>query len=334
VRISVERMGSVCAADLERALVFTGHAHALEGPWPFTVELLDAAADLFGCAFATYLEVDLVDERATVYVPCSRETPVPPGEVEICVDSWDSALPDKITMFSDLHRRDARYAYTAAYWQEESGVVDAMSIKLWYEAGKRAIFTLDSTERDFGERERDLAALLAPHLDAVVARSLARRRLAAMLAAVEDGHAGGLALVDERDRIEHVSPAGRELLERWLGHAAEHLPRALAAWRRSCSTKVPFRLDGDERRLVVEEPAVGTLVFREEPTHPPLTKREREVMRLVAAGLPSAEIARQLVIVESTVTKHLEHVYRKLGVTSRTAALARLAGSPAPAGGR
>jgi DNA-binding CsgD family transcriptional regulator len=57
-----------------------------------------------------------------------------------------------------------------------------------------------------------------------------------------------------------------------------------------------------------------------------LTPREREVMQCVADGLSNAEIARVLVVEPSTVRKHLEHVFDKLGVRSRTAALAALRG--------
>jgi DNA-binding CsgD family transcriptional regulator len=55
-----------------------------------------------------------------------------------------------------------------------------------------------------------------------------------------------------------------------------------------------------------------------------LTPREREVMACVAEGLSNDEIANALVVERSTVRKHLEHVYAKLGVRSRTAALAKL----------
>jgi DNA-binding CsgD family transcriptional regulator len=55
-----------------------------------------------------------------------------------------------------------------------------------------------------------------------------------------------------------------------------------------------------------------------------LTPRELEVMLRVADGLSNGEIASALVVERSTVRKHLEHVYEKLGVRSRTAALAKL----------
>jgi DNA-binding CsgD family transcriptional regulator len=56
-----------------------------------------------------------------------------------------------------------------------------------------------------------------------------------------------------------------------------------------------------------------------------LTAREREVLALVADGLHNDEIARTLWVARSTVAKHLEQAYRKLGVRSRTAAVARVA---------
>jgi DNA-binding NarL/FixJ family response regulator len=54
--------------------------------------------------------------------------------------------------------------------------------------------------------------------------------------------------------------------------------------------------------------------------HQPLTKREREILDLVAEGLPNAEIGRRLWITEQTVKFHLSNVYRKLGVSNRTQA--------------
>jgi len=57
-----------------------------------------------------------------------------------------------------------------------------------------------------------------------------------------------------------------------------------------------------------------------------LTIAERRVLNHVAAGRNNAEIAESLCITVATVRKHLEHAYRKLGVSNRAAALARLQG--------
>lgn len=54
-----------------------------------------------------------------------------------------------------------------------------------------------------------------------------------------------------------------------------------------------------------------------------LTGRETEIMQLVAAGRTNTAIARSLAVSPRTIAKHLEHIYRKLGVTSRAAAVSR-----------
>ncbi|QOK21702.1 response regulator transcription factor [Janibacter indicus] len=54
-----------------------------------------------------------------------------------------------------------------------------------------------------------------------------------------------------------------------------------------------------------------------------LSAREVEILAAVARGLSNREIARSLVISEATVKTHLVHVFTKLDVDSRTAAVAR-----------
>ena len=51
-----------------------------------------------------------------------------------------------------------------------------------------------------------------------------------------------------------------------------------------------------------------------------LTKREREILTLVAEGHSNAELARMLWVTEQTVKFHLSNIYRKLNVSNRTAA--------------
>ena len=63
-----------------------------------------------------------------------------------------------------------------------------------------------------------------------------------------------------------------------------------------------------------------------------LTAQERRTLMLVAAGFSNVEIAHRMDVATSTVRKHLEHAYRKLGVTNRlAAAIALLARRDAPA---
>ena len=53
----------------------------------------------------------------------------------------------------------------------------------------------------------------------------------------------------------------------------------------------------------------------------PLSKREIDVLRLLAAGHSNPEIAEQLVIAENTVKMHLKHLYGKLDVRNRVQAV-------------
>jgi ATP/maltotriose-dependent transcriptional regulator MalT len=55
----------------------------------------------------------------------------------------------------------------------------------------------------------------------------------------------------------------------------------------------------------------------------PLTAREVQVLVLAGRGLPVSEIAQQLTISRGTVKSHLEHIYAKLRVANRTAAVAQ-----------
>ena len=54
-----------------------------------------------------------------------------------------------------------------------------------------------------------------------------------------------------------------------------------------------------------------------------LTARQADVLRLIALGRPSAAIGTDLGISPGTVRKHLENIYGRLGVSSRTAAVTR-----------
>jgi DNA-binding CsgD family transcriptional regulator len=53
-----------------------------------------------------------------------------------------------------------------------------------------------------------------------------------------------------------------------------------------------------------------------------LSSRELEVLRLIASGRTNRDIAAELVVSEHTVARHVQNIFAKLGVSSRTAATA------------
>jgi DNA-binding NarL/FixJ family response regulator len=78
------------------------------------------------------------------------------------------------------------------------------------------------------------------------------------------------------------------------------------------------RLDGDAVAAVLR--AEGLRVPRRLERPAGLTAREVEVLRLLARGLANKEIARRLFISAKTVGNHVEHIYTKIGATSRAGA--------------
>jgi DNA-binding CsgD family transcriptional regulator len=89
--------------------------------------------------------------------------------------------------------------------------------------------------------------------------------------------------------------------------------------------------DTELARIALVTPLVQRLLRQRLTARVPaaVTLQERRVLVLVATGMSNAEIAAQLFLSVSTVRKHLEHAYRKLGVHNRMAAVLALSGSAA-----
>lgn len=80
--------------------------------------------------------------------------------------------------------------------------------------------------------------------------------------------------------------------------------------------------DVAEGKTVLSPTVAGRLVSQvRSPQREVLSQREIEILRLVANGTTNREIARDLFISEATVKTHLMHIYEKLDVTDRAAAV-------------
>jgi NarL family two-component system response regulator LiaR len=161
-----------------------------------------------------------------------------------------------------------------------------------------------------------LMDLVMPRLDGVGAMRELRRRLPRVRVIVLTSYA-------DDDRL---LPAVREGAAGYLLKNAQ--PQELARAVRAAHAGEAL-LDPVVAARLVEE------IAREPAGEAPerLTRREREVLELIARGLSNKRIARELGIAEKTVKTHVGHVLAKLGVTDRTQAAlhavrAGLAGPP------
>jgi ATP/maltotriose-dependent transcriptional regulator MalT len=101
--------------------------------------------------------------------------------------------------------------------------------------------------------------------------------------------------------------------------AAEAATQAARAFRREKEPRRAARLLRQRAGLVATCEGAQTPGLQVAPDElAPLSDRELEVAALAAGGLSSAEIASRLVLSTRTVDNHLQHVYQKLGVASRT----------------
>lgn len=198
---------------------------------------------------------------------------------------------------------------------------------------------------DFSERDRSMLTLAGPHLLNAMRNALAYERLSG---AMETG-GFGLISIDTQGTRSYTSKLASDLLERYFPgekRDAHSLPEMLSRWMSRATSPRP----GDEIKMPAAPLRVqnerGTLTFRlienrrrhemtllleEEWALPAsvvvngfeLTRRETEVLFWIKNGKTNAVIAELCGISMRTVHKHVEHIYAKLGVETRTAAMLR-----------
>ncbi len=212
--------------------------------------------------------------------------------------------------------------------------------------------SLNRGETPFTERERLLLDMLRPHLaqahrNAEAATEL-RKYLGSARQAVEELNRGIIVLT-VGGRVQWCTDHARRLVGEYFGpfRRTDRLPEELRRWvDRQRAAQLgdgavspipePLILERLGQRLVVrfvpDRAENRHLLLLEKQTLPfspatlkalGLTRREAEILVWIARGKTNNEIAGLLYISPRTVKKHLEHVYQKLGVESRTEAVAR-----------
>ena len=318
--------------DLRAVLSFVADAHDADGPDALSGELLDRLAELIACEFATYMTLDWQRRIVTAYVHCSNEDDATVPSPYVPETFWTEPHPPHSTdaafiKLSDLYdRRERERIRDDAEYNAEFDIVDRLGFRVYGSTGARSGWLhFDSQHRDFGERERELANVLRPHIHALWRRSILRRQLGELAAALERDESA-IVVLEAGGRISHATAEARGLLLRWFGTRDGQLPDELAAWLAHASPGELYTARRNGSRLLVQAAGDFTLTLSERAGDGPrLTPRERQVLGLVGKGLTNAEVARELWVEPSTVAKHLEQAYAKLGVHNRTAAVARLA---------
>jgi DNA-binding CsgD family transcriptional regulator len=330
--------------DAERLFRFVAEAQSLSGDQPFTPELLLELGRLIDADWVTYHETDYVRRRLLLLV-------LRPGDDDededgdITDDEWERMNDHPICRqwrkdgrFSALRlsdvisRREFRqsrfYAESFAPWHVEYELKVRLPSPPWH--GKTFAFHRKGARggRDFTARDRLVLERLTPHFGRLWhearTRRLLREALEELHRADEQGSRGVIFFGPDGD-AEFMSPPARRLVRDFFPAAPPgRLPAALADWLEDGRSQSLLRRRGG-RRLVVER-TVDSLILEERVEEIPLTARERDVLSWVAQGKTNAEIAQLLWLAPSTVRKHLENVYAKLGVSTRTAAVARFLG--------
>jgi DNA-binding CsgD family transcriptional regulator len=207
--------------------------------------------------------------------------------------------------------------------------------------------TASRARLDFEDCELALLDAIRPFLLATLRNLRTRGAIEATLAALEQarGAPAAILLVCDGIRVE----ASDERAQRWLGppsSARSELERELETWARALvagaddiqgqlpsASRIIDHPEGPHRAqyvpgslarpaaVLIEAHGGGSQAA--ELAGLGLTRRQCEVLELVRTGRANTQIARLLDLSERTIAHHLEHVYARLGVSNRTAAVHR-----------
>lgn len=210
------------------------------------------------------------------------------------------------------------------------------------------MLSLNRHNKDFTESHRRLLEMLRPHLIAAYQNAEVFTELQLqskqLEVALEESGCGAI-LIDAVGQVRLVTAQARVWLAKYFASPhgrATDLPEDLTNWLvhhvsathdRVFTTPVPplvvTRANGRLQVRFLKDDATGhTMLLMEEDVEIlagdlealGLTRREAEVLSWVAQGKTNPEISTLCEISERTAHKHLEHIYQKLGVETRTAA--------------
>jgi DNA-binding CsgD family transcriptional regulator len=248
-----------------------------------------------------------------------------------------------------------RHSALFADYYRGIGIRHVMALPLRIDAANVISVVMNRSGSDFSDVDRAVADLLRPPL-ASLHRGLLAREEARLAQAALRGIAAGTGwhslTLREGGRLASITAEAAKVLRRFFTDAPRgergEAPAALQGWLRQrtrnwgldrfrAGANGPYVAYRSGWKLTIHfiadplAPERGELVMRQERSEVEpdalaplaLTRREREVLALLASGKTNADIGLLLAISPRTVQKHLEHVFVKLGVETRTAAALR-----------
>lgn len=197
---------------------------------------------------------------------------------------------------------------------------------------------------DFTDREAEILRIVGPHLSAAFKTALSLDQIGRTNRHLSRVVTKGLVVLDGKGRITYESEIARSLISSYFGKSgALGLPTQLRAYVEAVvsAAESPNQYRPAEDLSVsngknalrvtaaISAAEKEVLIFLEQSeTHKVadfkkagMTEREAEVLYWVSQGKTDAVVARILSISPRTVQKHVEHIFDKLGVETRTGAV-------------
>jgi LuxR family transcriptional regulator, maltose regulon positive regulatory protein len=201
-------------------------------------------------------------------------------------------------------------------YPRERGYLMLVRVLLAQQAPEQALGLLERLHAQAATQGRTGSAIQVRTLQALARDAIGDERGA--LAALADALA--LAAPEGYLRVfVDEGPPMAALLRELVGRRQERPAAAAAASRDHLARLVEaFEQAGLPVRHPVRHGGVVVAGLVE-----PLTERELEVLRLLAAGAPNRAIAKELVVTLDTVKRHVSHLFSKLEVANRTQAVTR-----------
>jgi DNA-binding CsgD family transcriptional regulator len=218
----------------------------------------------------------------------------------------------------------------------------------WQADLSMAGIALNRNQRNFTERDRLLLNLLRPHLFQAYDNAQRYQQVQHQLTQLQQSLTHiGLIILDTAGQIELITSQASQCLQTYFSQSLElrQLPTSLWAWIKhqvastpalQAASCLPLRIEQNDQQLEIQlivDSQQGRYLLLLEEHHLSLlpllellglSPRETEVLYWVMRGNDNQAIAKQLDIHLSTVRKHLESIYHKLGVQSRTEAIAQV----------